>query len=222
MAPHPTPEEFDILCTLLPKGVKWGQSLTPAIVAGIAAKLEAKLRANPVTEPQTLNDDRRLSAKENVAKQAFPEGVFEVYKQDPDAEHSAWLVRWPGGGMIEFNHHADSAVDRLRAEWVALKLNQALTGGASLGSLIPTQDPKYSIHEGRIVNAQNGLPIPMDEPVFIFRARDHHAVPVLMNYMERISEPGHVIAVGNRIDDFNTFAQTHPTRMKEPDTMRGL
>ena len=87
-----------------------------------------------------------------------------------------------------------------------------------LEDLIPTQDPKYSILGGRIVNTVTREPIPMDEPIFMFRARDRHALDALWPYLDGCQNKEHRLAIRKRIDDFFDFAKTHPTRMKEPDS----
>jgi hypothetical protein len=93
-----------------------------------------------------------------------------------------------------------------------------------------TQDPKYDIcsvsdpsfpHEQptmKLCNAQTGTPIPDDEPVFILRAKDRHAVAVLQGYHALCSPGAHAAAVYDRMEQFNEFALVHPERMKEPDT----
>lgn len=81
-----------------------------------------------------------------------------------------------------------------------------------------TQDPKYDIQHGRLINAVTGNPIPMDEPVFIIRAKDLRAVPVLYDYLNLCENAEHVRAVAQRIEDFELFAATHQQQMKEPDT----
>ena len=71
---------------------------------------------------------------------------------------------------------------------------------------------------GRIWNRHSGEPIPDDEPVFIFRARDVHAVAALEYYAERCKDPSQANTVFGRATDFRLFARNHPERMKEPDT----
>lgn len=81
------------------------------------------------------------------------------------------------------------------------------------------QDPKYIT--GRIINNSTGEPIPQDEPVFLFRARDLHAVTVLEFYSELLDGPDdaeHREAVRLRIEEFYAFRYSHPERMKQPDT----
>lgn len=81
-----------------------------------------------------------------------------------------------------------------------------------------SQEPKYDVREGRIVNRRTGQPIPDDEPVFIFRAKDRRALTALTAYYAAITNPEHAKAVAVRIESFKTFAAAHPARMREPDS----
>lgn len=80
------------------------------------------------------------------------------------------------------------------------------------------QEPKYKIDNGTLVNRQSGEPIPSDEPVIVFRARDFYAIDVLNAYLSKIRLPEHAKAVRYRIAQFHQWAKEHPERMKEPDT----
>ena len=84
--------------------------------------------------------------------------------------------------------------------------------------MLPSQEPKYGIRGGRIVNRLSGTSIPDDEPIFIFRAQDRLAVRTLTAYFGAITDPAHARAVAARLDDFKRFAREHPERMKDPDT----
>ncbi|MHB1540854.1 MAG: hypothetical protein ACYCUE_06940 [Steroidobacteraceae bacterium] len=81
-----------------------------------------------------------------------------------------------------------------------------------------SQEPKYDVREGRIVNRHSGQPIPDDEPVFIFRAKDRRALTALTAYYAAITNPEHGKAVAARIESFKAFAVGNPERMREPDT----
>lgn len=80
------------------------------------------------------------------------------------------------------------------------------------------QEPKYDAVDGRIVNRASGEAIPDDEPVFIFRARDRHALEAIRRYSYTVSDPAHRDAIRLRMRDFENFWDDHPERMKEPDT----
>lgn len=80
------------------------------------------------------------------------------------------------------------------------------------------QEPKYEFINGAIWNRATGEPIPEDEPVFVLRGRDVHAVATLIKYSEMVETQEHAKAVWLRIEQFKKFRQDHPDRMKEPDT----
>ncbi|MEA3242865.1 MAG: hypothetical protein U9Q19_05415 [Pseudomonadota bacterium] len=84
----------------------------------------------------------------------------------------------------------------------------------------PTQDPKFGIDDdGRICNIATGEPIPADEPVFIFRAKDMLAEQALLYYYALVSMHDQRLAVHHRITDFKRFRQDNPELMKAPDTV---
>lgn len=85
------------------------------------------------------------------------------------------------------------------------------------------QEPKYAFVDGRVVNRASGETIPEDEPVFVLRGRDIHAVALLETYADLINasftgNAEHLEAVQARIRQFEQFCAEHPDRMKEPDT----
>lgn len=81
------------------------------------------------------------------------------------------------------------------------------------------QEPKYTVNGSAIVNRASGEPIPADEPVFIFRARDKHACSIIGEYAQFCDNPEHREAVNQRFIEFGEFADRHPDRMREPDTI---
>jgi hypothetical protein len=84
--------------------------------------------------------------------------------------------------------------------------------------MLPSQEPKYGIRDGRIINRQTGERIPDDEPIFVLRAKDRLAVRILTAYFSAIEDPEHARAVAARLEDFKRFSREHPERMKDPDT----
>ena len=90
--------------------------------------------------------------------------------------------------------------------------------------IVRTQDPKYSIEvdmdagTARLVNASTHEPIPVDEPMFMMRARDVHAVPTLAHYMTLCREEEQRFAVHRHITTFMSYRDAHVGIMKEPDT----
>lgn len=91
-----------------------------------------------------------------------------------------------------------------------------------------TNDPKYDIeviiNDGgtvtgaQLVNAATGVAIPSEEPVMMFRAKDTHALSVILYYASRLSNKLHTAAVLERVSHFAAFVKNYPERMKEPDT----
>lgn len=82
------------------------------------------------------------------------------------------------------------------------------------------QSSKYtaSSKTGRITVRATGKPIPDDEPIFILRASDVHAVDVLAHYTGLCEHDDHRVQADRVTEAFERFAETHGTRMKEPDT----
>lgn len=83
-------------------------------------------------------------------------------------------------------------------------------------------DRKFAWVDGRFVNRVSGEPIPDDEPVIIFRARDWNALSVLNLYQALCDDPHHVEAVQDRINEFQAFKDEFPERMKEPGITRHI
>jgi hypothetical protein len=75
-------------------------------------------------------------------------------------------------------------------------------------------DGKYNI---QLVNKHTGSIIPDDEPVFILRARDIHAVTAMIAYAEVCKNQSQQIEVYNRIDEFQEWQINNQGKLKEPD-----
>jgi hypothetical protein len=101
-------------------------------------------------------------------------------------------------------------------------------------------DPKYRVQvevsrepgcgefgevEIDIVNAL-GVPVPEDEPMILFRARDLYALPMLVEYCKLCASNGctefHLKGIENRLDAFRKFREEHKDRMKQPGITRGM
>jgi hypothetical protein len=93
--------------------------------------------------------------------------------------------------------------------------NTGITYGLS-----QAQESKYttSAKDGRLVNRASGKAIPDDEPVFVLRAQDVHALPALLGYMTLVENDAHRAALQARALAFEAFREAHPERMKFPDT----
>lgn len=91
-----------------------------------------------------------------------------------------------------------------------------------------TQDPKYDIEvemdqdspsEAYLVNTETGKPIPEDEPIFIFRAKDKLASQPIAHYRQLVPTSEHKECVLIREREFIKFSRDFPKRMKMPDTI---
>lgn len=80
------------------------------------------------------------------------------------------------------------------------------------------QDRKFAFRGSQFVNRVSGEPIPHNEPVIIFRARDRHALSVLGHYLACAEDAHHRRAIMDRIEDFTRFRGEHPERVREPGT----
>jgi hypothetical protein len=86
-------------------------------------------------------------------------------------------------------------------------------------------DGKFGILGDRIVNLVSREPIPEDEPLFLLRARDHHALAVLSAYQQIAAADCnelHLAGIQQVMDKFTRFAAEHPERMKQPGITRHL
>lgn len=86
--------------------------------------------------------------------------------------------------------------------------------------MLYSQESKFDCVAGQLVNRSTGDPIPNDEPVFVLRAKDLHALTAIRAYIAVLENPEHREAVARRAEQFEQFAEHHPERMKVPDTAR--
>lgn len=89
--------------------------------------------------------------------------------------------------------------------------------------ILRSQEPKYTVSDlGRLVNRLTGVPIPDEEPVFVFRAKDLWALGALQAYRRQLiassCDPDHIKVVDDRIRDFEAFAEGFPDRMRAPNS----
>ncbi len=86
-------------------------------------------------------------------------------------------------------------------------------------------DRKYLITDNCEIVNQSGVPIPDDEPLILFRARDRLALLALRHYHRLSQVDGctdfKLDGITNRIEAFEAFAKEHPERMKQPGITRG-
>lgn len=90
-------------------------------------------------------------------------------------------------------------------------------------NIIPI-DSKYGMAtvdgRTRIVKILTGEPLPEDEPLILFRARDRNALSALYAYLEVCSRDKcpseHLKGMRGRIREFRDFKTEHRDRMKQP------
>jgi hypothetical protein len=88
-------------------------------------------------------------------------------------------------------------------------------------------DLKHHVDDqGQIVKTGNGVVIPDEEPLILFRARDRLALPMLRNYRALCIGDGcndfQLKQVDELIARFEAFAHSNPDTMKQPGITRGL
>lgn len=75
---------------------------------------------------------------------------------------------------------------------------------------------KYEIRDNKLVKRGSGAPVPDDEPLFIFRAKDRKALAALVAYSMVLNNLDQKAAVQKAINDFRAFQEKYPERMAEP------
>jgi len=97
-------------------------------------------------------------------------------------------------------------------------LKTVLDGNDPQNSVVGGQDRKFRFDTslGQFVNRVSGEAIPLDEPIIIFRARDHHSFHILREYLSMVSDEHHKTAIRERMSEFAEFARNNPDKMKEP------
>lgn len=87
-------------------------------------------------------------------------------------------------------------------------------------------DGKFSTDGEHIFNTVSGEPIPPEEPLIVFRGRDHNSLPLLRHYRELCEKDGcnelHLVGIDQTISKFANFAANYPDRMKQPGITRHL
>ncbi len=86
-------------------------------------------------------------------------------------------------------------------------------------------DGKFHVEGSQIVKTSNGEVVPEDEPLFILRARDRLALPILKIYEQLSIVDGcndyHFRALDESVKLFEQFRILNPERMKQPSVTRG-
>ena len=88
-----------------------------------------------------------------------------------------------------------------------------------------TIDLKHHIEDGRIIKTGNGHPIPLHEPLLLFRGRDRLALPTLKHYRQLCASSGctefQLDSLDEMIYRFEYFADVFSGAMKQPGSTRG-
>lgn len=79
---------------------------------------------------------------------------------------------------------------------------------------------------GDIIKNSNGEVLPPDEPLFLIRARDYLAIPMLERYRKACVDDGandYILGLFDEIiREFVKYKLAHPDKMKQPGITRGL
>lgn len=75
---------------------------------------------------------------------------------------------------------------------------------------------KYQIEDNKLVKMSNQVPVPDNEPVFIFRAKDRKALAALVAYHVILDNLAQKAEVYKSINDFRAFQEMYPEKMGEP------
>jgi hypothetical protein len=86
-------------------------------------------------------------------------------------------------------------------------------------------DGKFSTDGVSIFNTVSGELVPEDEPLFLLRARDVHALAAIDAYqfaVEKDCNELHRAGIKQLRSKFKAFASSNPDRMKQPGITRHL
>lgn len=75
---------------------------------------------------------------------------------------------------------------------------------------------KYMFKDNKLVKRRGEKPVPDDEPLFIFRAKDRKALAALLAYNIILDNLDQKAEVTKSINDFRRFQERYPERMGEP------
>ena len=77
-------------------------------------------------------------------------------------------------------------------------------------------DRKYMIKNNQLDKRIGEKPIPDNEPLFIFRAKDRKALSALVAYNMILDNLDQKAEVTKSINDFRAFQESNPDKMAEP------
>lgn len=75
---------------------------------------------------------------------------------------------------------------------------------------------KYKLVNNQVVKRADGVPVPEDEPLFIFRGKDSKALSILIAYHALLDNLEQKAEVKLCIQDFKNFQVQNPDKMAEP------
>ena len=75
---------------------------------------------------------------------------------------------------------------------------------------------KYMIENNQLVKREGKKPVPHDEPLFIFRAKDRKALAILVAYGQIVDNLEQKAEVNKSVQDFRAFQEKNPELMGEP------
>lgn len=85
---------------------------------------------------------------------------------------------------------------------------------------------RFHIENNQIVKNSNGEVLPINEPLFLIRARDYLAIPMLERYRKACVDNGgndYILALFDEIiAEFHKFKAANPDKIKLPGITRGL
>lgn len=182
--------------------------LITAATSGLFVEV-GKVIEHMKAQASRIADLERQLAEASAPQAADTDKVREDWRKFVDQWMGDWDVVIPTDGYEEL----------LTAPFPAASMAAQAPVREVPGGMPVTQEPKYGIRDNRLFNRASGEFIPEDEPVFIFRARDRHAIYAIAQYKGHfLRDESHKDAVGKRIQDFRNFMEANPARMKEPDT----
>lgn len=85
---------------------------------------------------------------------------------------------------------------------------------------------RFMVRDGKLIKISNGEEVPIDEPLFLLRARDHLAIGTLLEFQNLAVADGCndflLNMLQKTIAEFQEFAFQNPEKMKQPGITRGL
>jgi hypothetical protein len=168
------------------------------------------LRAINTFGAQLNYDQPAVKEAMQTLQTACTEGVFKCKARSANmGANDPQECNWPLCGC---DPYADKVVAALQEHGWEPSVSRGIDG-------------KFGIRGSKIVNLVSGEEIPLDEPLFLLRARDGHAVDTLFAYRE-ICAPScnelHLAGIDQVIEKFSRFAEEHPERIKQPGITRHL